>query len=371
MRNFDELLRESSAVHGHRCAGQVLGVRMAMVGCREVGIAEPKACKKLIVYVEMDRCATDAVQSVTGCSLGKRTLKFLDYGKMAVTFVNTETRKAVRVLARDRARSLVARYAADVTNPREAQKQAYTIMPEEELFSVQPASVEIAEEDMPGFRGARVDCDHCGEGINLRREIRVSGRTFCVPCARELCATRAAGPAVLLIVGFKKSGKTTLIERLVVELSTRGYRIGTIKRHHSDSAAVHDVPGTDSWRHRQAGANTVALVMPAEFAVFGAAGGEDPLERVLPAFQECDIVLVEGFHEQRRAKIEVLSAAGSRRLCAHDDHLIALVGNNGESDGLPCFAADSIGPLAGFIEREVLSSQKRTRPAGVSIQPPA
>ena len=114
MRTFDELLRESSAIHGHHCAGQVLGVRMAMVGCREVGIDEPKGCKKLVVYVEMDRCATDAVQAVTGCSLGKRTLKFLDYGKMAVTFVNTETQQAIRVLAKDDARALVPRYVQNV-----------------------------------------------------------------------------------------------------------------------------------------------------------------------------------------------------------------------------------------------------------------
>jgi formylmethanofuran dehydrogenase subunit E len=98
MRSFEELLKESSTIHGHSCAGQVLGVRMAMVGCREVGVDEPKGSKKLIVYVEMDRCATDAVQAVTGCSLGKRTLKFRDYGKMAATFVNTETRRAVRIL---------------------------------------------------------------------------------------------------------------------------------------------------------------------------------------------------------------------------------------------------------------------------------
>ena len=140
MRSFEELLQESSSIHGHHCAGQVLGVRMAMVGCREVEIDEPKGCKKLIVYVEMDRCATDAVQAVTGCSLGKRTLKFLDYGKMAATFVNAETKQAVRVLAKDDARALVTLYAPDAANPREAQKQAYRVMPEETLFSIQPVS---------------------------------------------------------------------------------------------------------------------------------------------------------------------------------------------------------------------------------------
>ena len=138
MRTFEELFRESSALHGHHCAGQVLGVRMAMAGCREVGIDEPRGCKKLIVQVEIDRCATDALQAVTGCSLGKRTLKFLDYGKMAATFLNTETQQAFRVFAKDDARALAPRYVQDDANRREAQKQAYRIMPEDALFCIKP-----------------------------------------------------------------------------------------------------------------------------------------------------------------------------------------------------------------------------------------
>ncbi|MBI2544417.1 MAG: formylmethanofuran dehydrogenase subunit E family protein, partial [Candidatus Rokubacteria bacterium] len=89
VKPFGELLREAVAFHGHLCPGQVLGVRMAMAGCRALGVAEPKGMgKNLVVFVEIDRCATDAIQAVTGCSLGKRTLKHVDYGKMAATFVN-------------------------------------------------------------------------------------------------------------------------------------------------------------------------------------------------------------------------------------------------------------------------------------------
>ncbi|MDH3445912.1 MAG: molybdopterin-guanine dinucleotide biosynthesis protein MobB, partial [Deltaproteobacteria bacterium] len=234
MRSFEELFKESSSIHGHHCAGQVLGVRMAMAGCREVAIDEPKGCKKLIVYVEIDRCATDAVQAVTGCSLGKRTLKFLDYGKMAATFVNTETRKAIRVLAKDDARSLVTSYAPDIADPRQAQKLAYSVMPEEFLFSITPVTVRLGEEQMPGYRSPRVYCDACGEGVNLRREVRRAGRTLCIPCYQNTEPKRGismpgtdGGAKVLLVVGFKKVGKTTLIEKLVVELSNRGYRVGT------------------------------------------------------------------------------------------------------------------------------------------------
>jgi len=95
---------------------------MAMVGCHEIRIEEPRGCKKLLVYVEMDRCATDTIQAVSGCSLGKRTLKFLDYGKMTASLINLETQKAFRVLAKDNARSLVSSYITGNSSPHEAQK---------------------------------------------------------------------------------------------------------------------------------------------------------------------------------------------------------------------------------------------------------
>ncbi len=104
--DFDSLLDESAKIHGHLCPGQVLGVRMSMLGLKKICIKEPKGKdrKNIIVFVEMDRCATDAVQSVTGCSLGHRTMKFMDYGKMAATFLNLKTGRAVRVIAREDSR---------------------------------------------------------------------------------------------------------------------------------------------------------------------------------------------------------------------------------------------------------------------------
>ncbi len=368
MRSFEELLEESSTIHGHHCAGQVLGVRLAMAGCREVDIDEPKGCKKLIVYVEIDRCATDAIQAVTGCSLGKRTLKFLDYGKMAATFVNTETGKAARVLARDDARSLAPHYAPETASPREAQKKAYAVMPEELLFSIQPAKMGISEADMPGFRGPRVFCDACGEGINLRREVRLAGRTLCMPCSQNIEPSRSNrmpgtqdGPKALLIVGFKKVGKTTLIERLVVELSNRGYRVGTVKHHHSESLLELDAAGTDTWRHRKAGAKTVALMTPTQAALFRDAAENESLEETLAQFGANDIVLVEGFHDEPRYKIEVLASGGAGRLCAGDKNLIATVGNGEGRETIPSFAPNQIVPLADFIESEIL---ERISPPG-------
>jgi formylmethanofuran dehydrogenase subunit E len=357
MRSLEELLKESAASHGHRCAGQVLGVRLAMAGCREVGIDEPKGCKKLVVLVEIDRCATDAIQAVTGCSLGKRTLKFLDYGKMAATFVNTETRKAVRILAKDDARSQAPLYAPDTANPHEAQKQAYGVMPEELLFSIQPARIDIAEENMPGFRGARVICASCGEGINLRREVRVGERTLCIPCAQGSWRFGAASgdrPKVILIVGYKKVGKTTLIEKLVPELSSRGYRVGTVKHHHSDFPVEVDVQGTDSARHRRAGASGVALVTPTDVALFRDTPGGASLEEVVATLHGTDIVLAEGFHKAPGLKIEVLSTPNAQRRCPGDPQLLATVGPATGDASIASFEPDAIKPLADLIEREVL-----------------
>ena len=183
MDSLEQLLEESVALHGHKCPGQVLGVRLAMEGCRAVDALDPKGSKKLIVYVEIDRCATDAIQSVTGCKLGRRTLKYVDYGKVAATFLNTETGRSVRVVARDDSREKVSDYAPEIANKSEAQLQAYMVMPVEELFTFQEVQVTLSEEDVPGRPKKRVFCQQCGEGINDKREVDLNGKILCRPCA--------------------------------------------------------------------------------------------------------------------------------------------------------------------------------------------
>src|SRR3990172_2662004 len=163
--NFESLLNESVKVHGHLCPGQVLGVRMSILGLANMGIIEPKGRdrKKIIVFVEMDRCATDAVQSVTGCSLGRRTLRFLDYGKMAATFLNLETGRAVRVFAREDAREEAKELFPGVENKYTTQLEAYKIMRDDELFDVMEVQLSLRSEDMPGRPLKRVQCERCGE----------------------------------------------------------------------------------------------------------------------------------------------------------------------------------------------------------------
>ena len=182
-RQFDDLLDEAVRFHGHECPGQVLGVRMALAGCRSVGIERPRSAgKRLVVFVEIDRCATDAIQALTGVSIGKRTLKSLDYGKMAATFVDVGAGMAVRVTARDSARARATEWAPEASESREAQIIAYRVMPEQDLLKID--RVVIA----PGWldrRRLRVFCDACGEGINYQREVLVGGRRLCRPCSGE------------------------------------------------------------------------------------------------------------------------------------------------------------------------------------------
>jgi formylmethanofuran dehydrogenase subunit E len=157
---------------------------MAMLGCQLLAIEEPARGKRLIVYVEIDRCMADAVAAVTGCRLGKRTLKHIDYGKCACTFVDTFTGRAVRVSAREEARSHMWRYAPAglELDKKAAQCEAYKIMADSELFVVQEVGVDIPDHDRPGPPVSRVVCAVCGEGINDRREVEWNGIQYCRAC---------------------------------------------------------------------------------------------------------------------------------------------------------------------------------------------
>jgi formylmethanofuran dehydrogenase subunit E len=181
-RPFDDLLDEAVRFHGDECPGQVLGVRMACAGCRDVGIDDPRtAGKSLIVFVEVDRCAVDAIQALTGVSLGKRTMKFLDYGKAAATFVNTVTGGSVRVAARESARARAVQLMPAEPDARRAMIAAYRVMDEDALLDIAPVTIAPGWLDRPRVR---VACAHCGEGVNYRREVVVDGRALCHACAR-------------------------------------------------------------------------------------------------------------------------------------------------------------------------------------------
>lgn len=171
-RDYKDLLSEAGAFHGDVCGGIEIGTRMTMAGLKRIGITDPKGedKKNLMVFVEVDRCATDAIMALTGCRPGKRTMKVLDYGKMAATFINLETRQAVRVVVKRQGGG-------------NEEKADFGAMDESELFSITDVTVPLKPEDLPGRPVRRVVCAGCGESVMDGREVAEAGRALCKPCA--------------------------------------------------------------------------------------------------------------------------------------------------------------------------------------------
>jgi formylmethanofuran dehydrogenase subunit E len=213
---LDDYLREAEVAHGHLCAGQVLGVRLAILGLEKLGIEDPRGNKedrkRLVTFVEIDRCATDAISLVTGCRLGKRALKFRDWGKMAATFVDLASPlpsgalssgaplkpafglsgsasdhcyKAIRIAAKESSKALARAMHPKIESKNQQQMLAYREMPEDDLFTKQWVKVELPAEEFPGYKAERIVCAECGEGINFRREVLRDGRVLCRACAGE------------------------------------------------------------------------------------------------------------------------------------------------------------------------------------------
>jgi len=187
LKSFDDLIRDAEIAHGHICAGQILGVRMAMLGLELLGLDDPygKHRKRLVTYIEIDRCMTDAIGVVTGCRLGKRALKFRDWGKVAATFVDLETGRAVRLAARESSKALARQMHPEIADKNQQQMQAYREMPSDNLFTVQRVKVSVPPEELPGYKGERIVCTQCNEGINFQREVRREGVILCKACTGE------------------------------------------------------------------------------------------------------------------------------------------------------------------------------------------
>ena len=187
MKSLDDYLKDAEAAHGHLCAGQVLGVRMAIHGLNLLGIDDPrgKDRKRLVTFVEIDRCATDAIMVVTGCRLGKRALKFRDWGKMAATFIDVANERAVRVSAKESSKGLARKLHPELESKNQQQVLAYRELSDAQLFDTQWVKVPLAPEEFPGYKAERIVCSNCGEGINFHREVRQGDRVLCRGCAGE------------------------------------------------------------------------------------------------------------------------------------------------------------------------------------------
>ncbi|MGI6712711.1 MAG: FmdE family protein [Bacillota bacterium] len=174
MRTFEEDLQVAMKYHGHLCSGQVIGVRMARYGLQHLEITSPEKYKDLIVYVEADRCIADAVCIATFCTMGRRRLKWVDYGKMAASFFDLATGKAVRISIKDSNKNPVD--GEDIVTF----WQKYT---DDEIFKVQYVKINIPKEDLPGKPDQSFDCSRCGEKILDGRWVHHGSETICRACA--------------------------------------------------------------------------------------------------------------------------------------------------------------------------------------------
>jgi formylmethanofuran dehydrogenase subunit E len=185
LTDLDGLIAECCRLHGHICPGQLLGVRMATLGCQLVAIGAPRGVdrKELIIWVEIDRCVTDPISAVTGVRLGKRSLKYQDYGKVATTLMNFSEKLSVRIVAIDDSGELANALYPEIETKKERQMLTYRHADASSLFSVEQVLLELNELEMPGRPRKRIASTQCGEGINDGREMTDAlNRIVCRPC---------------------------------------------------------------------------------------------------------------------------------------------------------------------------------------------
>ena len=183
MTPLTELLKESAALHRHLCPRQVLGVRMGLLAAEVLGLDLPQTDKRLLTIIETDGCAADGISVATGCWVGRRTLRVEDYGKVAATFVDTQTGRAVRIAPRSDIRQRAHDQAREAHNKWEAQLLGYQRMPAEALMTVVPVRLKVPVGQIVSRAGCKVVCDVCGEEVMNEREVLRDGSTLCRACA--------------------------------------------------------------------------------------------------------------------------------------------------------------------------------------------
>ncbi len=173
---------ETASHHGRLCPRQVLGVRMGLAGVEALGLEAPYG-KRLIALAETDGCFVDGVVAATGCTVGHRTLRVVDYGRVAVTLVDADTSEAVRISPQPGVRGRAAGYAPGEPRRYYQQLQGYQRMPASELLRLEPVALTLDLRALVGERGVRVDCARCGEEVLNRREVTTDAGPLCLACA--------------------------------------------------------------------------------------------------------------------------------------------------------------------------------------------
>jgi formylmethanofuran dehydrogenase subunit E len=185
MTDLATYLDQSTALHKHLCPRQVLGARIGMYAAELLELELPQTNKRLVAFVETDGCFADGISVTTGCWFGRRTLRLMDYGKVAATFVDTQTDRALRIWPNPLARSRAADYAPSERRRWHMYLAAYQVMPTAELLRAEEVTLAISLAAIISRPGVRVHCDQCGEEIINEREVRLGSQTLCRSCAGE------------------------------------------------------------------------------------------------------------------------------------------------------------------------------------------
>lgn len=372
------LLSRSASLHNHLCPRQVLGVRMGLLAGELLGLDLPQTDKRLFTFMETDGCTMDGVSVATGCWAGRRTLRILDYGKVAATFVDTQSGSAFRIHPHPEARLAWLRYAPQAPDPWHGYLAAYQVMPAEELLAVQPVQLSVSLEAILSRPEARAKCERCCEEIINERQVLRDGQVLCLSCAGEGYYTakdplptdmpvqenpgeanhveRNSTP-VLSVIGRSGVGKTTILEKLIAELKRRGYRVGTIK-HHAHPGFEIDYPGKDTWRHAQAGSDHVVIAAPDRMASIRNLSREPAIEEITAGMVDVDIILTDGYRQANLPKIEVVRAARSQQPLCDPKDLFAVIADCDLNLALPCFSLEDTSRLVDLIESRFLKLKK-------------
>ena len=182
---LEEILRESSRHHNHLCPRQVLGARMGLYAGELLGFDLPRKDKRLLVIAESDGCAVDGITAATGCRVGNRTLRVVDFGKVGATFIDIHTETSIRIAPSQTARSLALEYSSNSSTRWEAMLSAYQVMPAVDLLVFQHVQLDTALARILSLPGKKVTCEVCGEEIMNEREVLKDDMLLCRSCAGE------------------------------------------------------------------------------------------------------------------------------------------------------------------------------------------
>lgn len=182
LSGLDDLLAQTAALHNHLCPRQVLGVRMGMLAGTLLGLNLPQTDKRLYTFVETDGCFADGVSVAVNCWLGRRTMRLMDYGKVAATFVDTETGYAIRIAPNPESRHLAAVCAPNARSRWHTMLQAYQIMPVDDLLCWREVRLSVDMQALLSRPGVRVNCALCGEEILNERQVEAAGQIICRAC---------------------------------------------------------------------------------------------------------------------------------------------------------------------------------------------